>query len=379
MRLLFLNPAALPLLAAALVPLIVHLLVKRAARRVLFPTLRFVPAGESRAARINRVSDGVLLALRTLIIATVAAALARPLLITPSRERAWGRRMSRLIVVDVSESARRSLQNARAIAGEQAGTSAFSEIVETASVARTLPGAADRLARFPPSRREIVVISDFQEGTIDEASLRHLEQGTGVRLLSVHSVGPVLPPFAPRLPTILVRRGQQDAARRALRAVAAANGATADRRDERVVVAVRGAPGVEELTRGAVAVNRPWMAEVVHRIANSADIEVVAAGDRLVIVTGSSPESFAFPALLDAVYRGLSSEHAALEAFVPADNARELAALERDASGVPPDAVRHSTVHDARWFWIGAGVLLGLEQWWRARRVRREVAERMAA
>jgi hypothetical protein len=316
---------------------------------------------------------------RTLLIVAGALALARPLLVTPSRERGWERRISRLIVVDVSESARSGLLKARALAREETRSAAFAEQLETPDVARTLRGAAARLSRFPPSRREVVVISDFQEGTIQPSAVRHLQDGVGIRFVPVKPESASSRAGEARLPTILVGEDERSAADRAIRAVAAANGVRADLRDERVIVATHSAPGLDRLRERATAVDRSWMAEVVHHIEYAEGTTAAAIGDRLLIVTGHSPATFQFPLLLEAVYRGSSREHLAREAWLPIEDASALARLEREAVGVPPESTRNSPEDDARVFWVAAALLLGAEQWWRSRRPTSRAAEREAA
>lgn len=84
-------------IAVALATVALHLLATRAPRAVMLPTVRFVPAAETRAVvRVTRFSDPWLLALRLLLLLLAGAALARPVRV-PQRER-----IARVIVADRS-------------------------------------------------------------------------------------------------------------------------------------------------------------------------------------------------------------------------------------------------------------------------------------
>ncbi|MDQ2889480.1 MAG: BatA domain-containing protein [Gemmatimonadota bacterium] len=96
----FLAPAFLTaaVIAAACVA-VLHFIVTRRPRAVLFPTARFVPEVPSTArSRSVRLSDLLLLMVRVLTIILVGAALARPIF-PPHRER-----IARVILADISGS-----------------------------------------------------------------------------------------------------------------------------------------------------------------------------------------------------------------------------------------------------------------------------------
>lgn len=78
MPLTFLNPAMLLGLVAAAVPVIIHLMSRRRARRVEFSDLRFLQLAEAQQARRRGIQRWLLLLLRVLIIACLALAAARP-------------------------------------------------------------------------------------------------------------------------------------------------------------------------------------------------------------------------------------------------------------------------------------------------------------
>nr|MCU0782252.1 VWA domain-containing protein [Akkermansiaceae bacterium] len=103
MSIIFQHPALLGLLALAAVPLLVHLL-----SRARPPVYRFSDVGFLRrvlrtTARMRRPKDWLLLALRTLGLAALAAAFAAPLLVSRDGE-APGERTTSILLVDRSAS-----------------------------------------------------------------------------------------------------------------------------------------------------------------------------------------------------------------------------------------------------------------------------------
>jgi len=76
----FLNPALLFALAGIGVPILIHLLNRRQVRHVRWAAMRFLKASVDRNQRRLRVEDLILLALRCLVLALLALALARPAL-----------------------------------------------------------------------------------------------------------------------------------------------------------------------------------------------------------------------------------------------------------------------------------------------------------
>ena len=76
----FLNPTFLWGALAASIPVIIHLINRRRARVVQFPTVKFVLRSERRVARKYQVKQWLLLALRTFILFLLTTALAEPVL-----------------------------------------------------------------------------------------------------------------------------------------------------------------------------------------------------------------------------------------------------------------------------------------------------------
>lgn len=175
------NPAALAALALVAAPVIVHLLVRRHATRVVFPGMRFVPAVRAAAVRLRAPSDRSLLLLRMAIVAAAALAVAEPVLTTSARERAWERRVARAVIVDTSASVPAADAGRLADAAMRGAFVAHRFAVP--DLRDGLRRAGEWLAAAPAARREIVVVSDFQRGSIDQAAISAVPVSTGVALL----------------------------------------------------------------------------------------------------------------------------------------------------------------------------------------------------
>jgi hypothetical protein len=76
----FLNPLFLLGLAAAAIPILIHLLTRRRPREVMFPSLEFLSEVNQNEIRRLRIKQWLLLLLRTLAVAAIALAMARPAL-----------------------------------------------------------------------------------------------------------------------------------------------------------------------------------------------------------------------------------------------------------------------------------------------------------
>ena len=101
----FANPALLYGLAAASVPILIHLLNRRKYREVPWAAMRFLLAAVRKNRRRVRVEQWLLLAVRTLIILLVVAAMARPFLESMGVV-IVGRRVHRVLVLDASDISR---------------------------------------------------------------------------------------------------------------------------------------------------------------------------------------------------------------------------------------------------------------------------------
>ena len=102
MTLGFLYPLYLAALAAAAVPLVIHLLNRRQQRRLRFPAVRFVLVSQRRVARSYHLRYWLLLTVRTLAIVFLALLMAHPLFETGVGLAVRGAPASTVVVVDNS-------------------------------------------------------------------------------------------------------------------------------------------------------------------------------------------------------------------------------------------------------------------------------------
>jgi hypothetical protein len=100
----FLNPLLLFGLAAVSVPIIIHLLNRRKFQKVVWAAMRFIQTSVERNQRRMRVEDMILLALRCLLLALLAFALARPAFKNSGSDFLGQSKVTGVIIVDNSAS-----------------------------------------------------------------------------------------------------------------------------------------------------------------------------------------------------------------------------------------------------------------------------------
>src|ERR1044071_712831 len=100
----FLNPLLLFGLAAVSVPIIIHLLNRRKFRKVVWAAMRFLKTSVEQNQRRMRIEDMILLALRCLLLALLALALARPAFKSASSDVFGQSKVTGVIVLDNSYS-----------------------------------------------------------------------------------------------------------------------------------------------------------------------------------------------------------------------------------------------------------------------------------
>lgn len=98
----FLNPLLLAGLAAVSVPIIIHLLNRRKFRKVTWAAMRFLQNAIEQNQRRMRVEDMILLALRCLLVALIALALARPAILSDASAVFGQSKVTGVIVLDNS-------------------------------------------------------------------------------------------------------------------------------------------------------------------------------------------------------------------------------------------------------------------------------------
>lgn len=213
----FLSPLALIGLSLLALPVVIHLLARRRARRLDFPTLKYLRETPSFRLRPRRIRQPLLLALRLLALVLLVLGIARPLLTLRANSQP-----TRLILLDASLSmhvqgrAAAARDEARAIinklgAGERAAVISFSSEAVTlaaitadrqellAAVEKYEPqsSAADFSAGLglaaalleraaPRAVVEIDLISDFQQANLASLTKRSTPLPARVR---THAVG----------------------------------------------------------------------------------------------------------------------------------------------------------------------------------------------
>lgn len=425
-------------LPVAALPILIHLLRRHRADRVPFPSLRFVRASPAAAVRIRRPSDLVLLLLRVAALAAAVFAAAGPTAITPARLDQWNRKTARAIVVDVSDSMRVAGADgipAETAAGEAADAEEQSATYATRTAVAELGSGVRRaaawLATTPPSRREIVVISDFQRGSFDAETTAGLDPSLGIRLVRVG-----LPVTARRIagPELLgagsiparaytieltgdttsvsfkglgqarrpagLRILPVDASTEALLRVVAAAGTPAPSAAEPVVVRFvpddpatprlqtvlpgwmlrtllrfqndmqAQAPSTERAVR-TLGESQPW--SVLHRDSTGKPlVAAAAAGSDLVVDVAARPDGFFAAAVVRSLLGARRGPGDDREEEVARVDETVLSALNREAAPLDvrvgtSDVWKHADSTDGRWCWAVALVLLGAEQWLRSR------------
>lgn len=446
----WLQPTALWGLALLAIPLLIHLLRTRRARRIAFPTIRFVSPSRTAAVRLWAPSDLLLLAVRMSIVGLAVIAVAQPIWLTSARLAAWNARVARGVVVDTSESlgmpradGSTAAEEARAVAdAEQKGDLTWR--LDHPDLHEGIRRAVAWVRSAPPARREIVVISDFQLGSISSAILNDVPDDIGLRLSRVQGAGgsrfiddvallsvpgraersqrveispegtkvtllerdrlPGTRPSAATSGLRLVHPGPEADSDRLVATLAAAGTAAPDAGRP---IAVRFAPGETdelrpptarwmidtlldlerspELVRLARGLDAPPLVEsassaVLLRDRNGRPlVRAGALGRELVVDVASLITSYFAAALTRAALNALRGTTEQREQEVLHIPDRDLLSWSRAPGPVGPSAWRQSDSSDARWFWLGALVLLLGEQWLRSSSVSRKDDVRAAA
>jgi hypothetical protein len=230
----FLNPAFLFALAAAAVPLLIHLLSRRRAREVPFSSIRFLERSDRRSMRRINLRRLILLALRTAAIALIALAFARPV-ITGRTASLFPGKEPKAVVVMIDRSYSMGVRGSGGTAFDSAVEAAldiaggleddddltislFDEVTEEIFIAERAgrQAAAGALAGVEPSlrgtdlrgaaghgaailersrrtARELFIVSDFQRTGLSGGKRDRAPAGTRVFLV------PVIPASGPNI------------------------------------------------------------------------------------------------------------------------------------------------------------------------------------
>jgi hypothetical protein len=105
----------------------------------------------------------------------------RPTLLATWRTARWNERIARAVVVDTSRSMP-SPRDAARLADQEMNTFSSARF-ESADLRDALNRAAEWIKRTAPARREIVIVSDFQRGAIDQDAFGAVPAGVGLRFI----------------------------------------------------------------------------------------------------------------------------------------------------------------------------------------------------
>ena len=337
----WLNPVALAALATVALPILVHLLVRRRAPRVLFPSLRFLAPSDQSAVRIRVPSEWLLLLVRVAIVACAALAVARPLLMTDGRRTSWAQRTVRAIVVDTSPSVNSVAASEGAVAEAQGAVR--SRRFDGADVGESLRRAAAWLAASEPALREVVVLSDFQRGAMAAADVSALPAAFGFRPVRV---------TARTLPTTFDGEAVLAPSGALLPRVTVAGDAT--------TVTWQPAP----IEAGSLHIEAPAdVAARLRRAVSEAGALAPPAGPPTVVRFGEgvAPDSLEAATILQSTLNARRDPQAWAERDPQTIAAPVLDGWTRTPSLPPADAWRHSDESDGRWLWLAAILLLLVE------------------
>jgi hypothetical protein len=365
MGVLLRNPIALAALAAIAAPIVVHLLLRRRATRLPFPSLRFITPSNAAAVRLRSIADWPLLLVRIAIVGVAAFALARPLFVTPARRAGWEGRVARAIVVDVSTSAAAGDGPARArrAADSEAEAAFRSRVVDAVDLFSGIVEGVRWLAGAPPARRELVLISDFQRGSLDEAALARIPESYGVRFVQIvpqDGASGVAPDL-----TLEVRgRAGDDRAVRAALEAAGQRPAVApvdDKATASVVIVALGGPVPPNIG----PIRSAWMASVAAALPGVAN---GAVGDRTMVVMLDKPaDSFELPLAIREIRRAFFEPRAWQELEPDRLAAETLTKWSRPPGQIDERTAAHADEDDGRWVWLVVLGLIGVETWLRRR------------
>ena len=405
------NPWAWAGIVTIALPVLIHLLGRGHARVQRFPSLRFLEASRLLPTRRTRVHDLVLLAIRAGILAAGVAALAQPTLRTDDRARALGRSLARAIVLDTSISMQRAtpvgeraVDAGRREARRVASDAQTSTLLETRAPARAIAAAIEWL-NTQPGRGELVIVSDFQSGSLNATDLAVLARETGVRLVRIPVGQPVaatdivarsgrgetvarttLSPertdvewstragSASQAGEVRILAGPDERARADAAVRAAATVAVRSPLDSTHVVAIVYPQFAQrtELMRSSSAIHTRWATDLVARLGSDSMLitrqDSSEGRDRLLLFSSADAGSLTSAALIAAVTqaRSMASPLAELEPSLLSDET--LTSWQRAPAADAParnNGNANPGTSDGRWFWVLALALLALETWMR--------------
>ena len=382
----WLHPAALVGLLAIALPVIVHLLRRERARRVIVPSLRFVRASERTAVRLRTPSDPWLLLLRIGIVACAALAAGRPFLLTDARRAAWSDRVARAVIVDTSASMGEAIDAAEITAAADGASPSMT--IEATDLGHGIARAVSWLAGAPPARREIVVLSDFQRGSLSPADLAAVPDAVGIRLVPVGAQPPSTPGLgilghegpltasvtplddatavsysrAPAMEGLeIVASPEQRASVDRLMQVVRAAGAMAPSSEQPIVIRF-GATGIAAADPTAPG----WAIAAGARLLRAPELQGIDLGvsgrdGRLVVDVSAAPDSLEAALVVKAALDARVDPATLSEAEPQRLSDATRAAWSRDPGPADVSAWRQTDESDGRWLWALALLLLVIE------------------
>jgi hypothetical protein len=235
------------------------------------------------------------------------------------------RSQARAVVVDVSESMSPWRTEAAGLAQAEMQGAIFASRIDAAELDDGLMLAVSRLESAPPARREIVVVSDFQQGALTHAAIDRVPLSIGIRLVQVgadpqartvlgielfgvekataqevaisgtSTAVRVVPPTRPEGESVAsasaglsLATSRDSAAVRSLQRAVASAGAPAPSPQQPMTIAFAGA----SLGTPVRAVSTPWMLQTVLRLSGDYDAaEASAAVDAVEDRADSNPHT----------------------------------------------------------------------------------------
>ena len=202
----WLAPAALAGALLVAFPILIHMMGRGRTTVIRFPSLRFLETSRIVPARGTRIHDIALLLLRAGAIVAAAVALAQPRFRAQSSSAATDASVAQIIVLDTSASMQRAVQRIGGVDAATSGATAGKRIADSLAKAATRVAVvvrsvdlraalrgAEAWAAIQSGRAEIAVVSDFQRGALDGATVAALDQSLGIQLYRVRvSASPVL-------------------------------------------------------------------------------------------------------------------------------------------------------------------------------------------
>jgi hypothetical protein len=385
------SPLALLGLLAVAVPIIIHLLGRYQSRVEKFPSLQFIGYSRQTPTSRLRINDWKLLLVRMAIVVVAALALTQPGCSPSTRD--TSQVVTRVVIVDTSASMFRLTPSgpvasvvARQVADRESMGTAETHRIETESPSSALPGAIAWLAMHP-GMRELVIVSDFQRGTLDSTDLASIPESMGLTLAPIATTATSVA-RVPNTESISAVAGSSDSA--GVDAAWRAIGLSAPRDTTgRITVVYRGA-----VARPLVPIDSPWMASIVTSLERDVALAEAAVssrpsanagrGDTIasnregqpVLLAGRSGARLEFQVLDEpASLLSAAFNRALIRALAPATPGAEMDSISWTAEDIaqwqrPAIAVAGRLPHasDGRWFWVACLALIGLETYVRSRR-----------